>query len=167
MSQPRRKATEDDRLGVAPRARWVGDPERALRPLQSAGLGCHAGGMAGFCMSPSCGLATMSSFPTRGLAPSAHADVPDIAAFSVAPDWVCEVRSASTTRVDRGPRMTIDARGRIGHLWFVDPPARGIEVSRWKAQSFARIARQTGSGEITAQPFATTPLALARCWGEA
>ena len=92
---------------------------------------------------------------------------PDIAAFTIPPDWVCEVLSASTKRVDRGPKMTIYARERVGHLWFVAPLARVLEVHRLETQTFTRIARHTGSGEIIAEPFETITLELARWWREA
>jgi len=56
--------------------------------------------------------------------------VPDVAAFELAPDWACEVISPSTGEIDRGRKMRVYARERIGHLWIVDPILRTLEVYR-------------------------------------
>jgi Uma2 family endonuclease len=60
--------------------------------------------------------------------------LPNTAAFTQAPDWVCEVVSASTVAVDRGRKMTIYAREGVTHLWIVDPILRTLEVYRLEGQ---------------------------------
>ena len=59
--------------------------------------------------------------------------VPDVAAFELAPDWTCEVISPSTGEIDRGRKMRVYARERVGHLWMVDPILRtlALEMRRW------------------------------------
>ena len=42
----------------------------------------------------------------------------------LAPDWVCEVVSPTTARLDRVRKMTIYARERVSYLWLVDPMLR-------------------------------------------
>ena len=54
--------------------------------------------------------------------------LPDTAWFELAPDWVCEILSPSTARVDRVVKMPIYARERIPHLWLVDPELKTLEV---------------------------------------
>src|SRR5207249_852908 len=56
--------------------------------------------------------------------------MPDVAAFELAPDWACEVISPSTGEIDRGRKMRVYARERVGHLWIVDPILRTLEVYR-------------------------------------
>jgi Uma2 family endonuclease len=54
--------------------------------------------------------------------------LPETAWFELAPDWVCEILSPSTTRTDRALKMPIYAREGIPHLWLADPDARTLEV---------------------------------------
>src|SRR5512147_2130696 len=56
--------------------------------------------------------------------------LPNVAAFGEPPDWVCEVVSPSTGRIDRSRKMRIYAREGVGHMWIVDPLLRTIEVYR-------------------------------------
>src|SRR5258708_2801445 len=49
------------------------------------------------------------------------ATIPHAPFITLAPDWVCEVISPSTGRVDRSRKMGIYAREGVRHLWFVDP----------------------------------------------
>ena len=56
--------------------------------------------------------------------------LPDIAYFTLAPDWVCEVISPGSGRLDRIRKMPIYARERVRHLWLVDPSACTVEVYR-------------------------------------
>src|SRR5436189_566128 len=55
--------------------------------------------------------------------------VPDVAGFELAPDWACEVISPSTGEIDRGRKMRVYARERVGHLWIVDPILRTLEAT--------------------------------------
>ncbi len=48
-------------------------------------------------------------------------DESDEPSFTVAPDWVREVLSTSTARVDRIKKVPVDAREGVGFVWLVDP----------------------------------------------
>lgn len=52
--------------------------------------------------------------------------------------------------------MAISARQQVGHLWFVDPLAKALEVYRLAANRF----------DLVAEPFDAITLDLARWWGE-
>jgi Uma2 family endonuclease len=54
--------------------------------------------------------------------------IPEEAFFSLAPDWVCEVLSPSTARIDRGRKLRIYAAAGVAHAWFVNPLERTLEV---------------------------------------
>lgn len=54
--------------------------------------------------------------------------MPDVAAFELPPDWACEVLSESTSAFDRGDKLPIFAREKVGHVWFVDPIVKTLEV---------------------------------------
>ena len=49
---------------------------------------------------------------------------------TVAPDWVCEVLSPSTERIDRVKKLAIYAREGVGYVWLVDPLQQTLEVLR-------------------------------------
>ncbi len=55
-------------------------------------------------------------------------EYPDAAYFTVAPNWVCEVLSPSTRRLDQGEKRDLYDREDVRHLWFVDPDARTLEA---------------------------------------
>src|SRR5215813_3254221 len=54
--------------------------------------------------------------------------VPEGAAFTVPPDWICEVLSRSTEKMDRNEKMPIYASFGVHHAWLVHPRKRTVEV---------------------------------------
>src|SRR3989454_1768126 len=74
--------------------------------------------------------------------------LPDVAAFPLAPDWVCEVISPSTARIDRGRKLRVYARKQVAHLWFVDPLARTIEVYRLEGGQWVVAGTDDGAGVV-------------------
>ena len=53
---------------------------------------------------------------------------PDAAFFTLAPDWVCEVLSPSTRKLDLGGKSAVYTRAGVSHIWFVDPITRSLEA---------------------------------------
>lgn len=45
-------------------------------------------------------------------------ELPKVAAFELAPDWVCEVLSPSTQGHDRVRKMRVYTREGVGHVWL-------------------------------------------------
>src|SRR5207248_4244179 len=45
--------------------------------------------------------------------------LPDTAWFELSPDWICEVLSPSTARIDRSKKLRIYAREGVSFAWFV------------------------------------------------
>lgn len=86
--------------------------------------------------------------------------------FVLAPDWVCEVLSTSTARLDRTKKMPIFARVGVPHVWIVDPRDRTVEVFRLGPDGYVLV--QTWAGEeapATLEPFAAVPIPVAAFWG--
>ena len=54
--------------------------------------------------------------------------LPDSPYFEISPDWVCEILSPSTARLDRGPKRRIYAEAGIAHLWLLDPVEGVLEA---------------------------------------
>ncbi len=46
---------------------------------------------------------------------------PDAAFIETSPDWVCEILSPATDRLDRGRKRRIYAEAGVNHLWLLDP----------------------------------------------
>ena len=82
--------------------------------------------------------------------------------FSAPPDWVCEALSPHTIRTDRMRKMPIYAEYGVGHLWFVDPHAKTLEVFRQEGESWFLVSVHGGTDKVGAEPFreATIDLAL-------
>ena len=92
--------------------------------------------------------------------------LPNVAAFTEAPDWVCEVISPSTGRVDRGRKMRIYAREGVAHLWLVDPLLRTVEVYRLEAGEWIAATVHGGSAPARLAPFDAIALDVTRWWLE-
>jgi Uma2 family endonuclease len=91
--------------------------------------------------------------------------VPATAFYSLAPDWVCEVLSPSTEKLDRTGKMDVYAREGVQHLWFVDPIARTLEVYRLQEDGlWLRVATYCDDAKVRAEPFDAIELELAALW---
>lgn len=93
--------------------------------------------------------------------------LPDTAYFETAPDWVCEVLSPSTARLDRTDKLTVYAEYEVGHCWLVDPDALTLEdfelsAGRWMLHSTFKEA-----DTVAAPPFAVHSFPLDVLWPDA
>jgi Uma2 family endonuclease len=92
-------------------------------------------------------------------------ELPDDAAWtSIVPDWICEVLSPSTQTIDRTEKMDIYLRERVGHVWFVDPIARTLEVYRHGGEVWLRCAAFRDDASVRAEPFAAIEFRLGVLW---
>jgi Uma2 family endonuclease len=93
--------------------------------------------------------------------------LPDAAWFTLAPDWVCEVLSPSTERIDRAHKLRIYAEAGVAHAWLVDPMQRTLEALRLREGSWMIGAVITGKDPARVEPFDLVELELGRLWAEA
>lgn len=89
---------------------------------------------------------------------------PEAAFFEIAPDWVCEVLSPSTARLDRGPKREVYAREHVPYLWFVDPEARTLEVLRLDGATYRVVQTFADDAIVRAEPFDAVELELSFLW---
>jgi Uma2 family endonuclease len=82
------------------------------------------------------------------------------------PDWVCEVLSASTQRIDRVHKMRVYGRERVPHVWHADPIAQTIEVFRLDGETYRLVAVHSGDETPRLEPFDAIELELAALWGK-
>ena len=90
--------------------------------------------------------------------------LPDTAYFTLAPDWVCEVVSPSSGRLDRARKMPIYAREGVAFLWMVDPPARTLEVYRLDGGRWMVAATHGGDEAVRVVPFDAVAVEMRRWW---
>lgn len=84
--------------------------------------------------------------------------------LTLAPDWCCEVLSPSTERLDRGRKLDVYHRERIGHVWLVSFALRTLEVYRWADLGWLLVATFAEADVVCAEPFDAVPLDLAGLW---
>lgn len=90
--------------------------------------------------------------------------MPNVPYFELAPDWICEVVSPSTGRLDRTAKMPAYARERVGYAWIVDPLQQTLEVFRQGDGQWVLIATHAGSERVRAEPFDAVELELDALW---
>jgi Uma2 family endonuclease len=83
---------------------------------------------------------------------------------TVAPDWVCEILSPSTVHVDRERKLPLYHREGVGHVWFIDPLTRTLEIRRRRGRDWLLVASHDGDAEVLAEPFDAVPLNLGALW---
>jgi Uma2 family endonuclease len=93
--------------------------------------------------------------------------VPDAPWLDLAPDWVCEVLSPSTARIDRGHKLRIYGRAGVGHLWLLDPIEQTLEVLRLREGAWTILDVLTGKATVRAEPFDAIELELGALWPDA
>ncbi len=91
---------------------------------------------------------------------------PDTAWIETPPDWVCEVLSPSTQRVDRTDKLAIYATFEVGHCWYVDPIAKTLEVFARQHDKWLLAATFKDADAVTAPPFEVHTFGLDVLWPE-
>jgi Uma2 family endonuclease len=92
-------------------------------------------------------------------------ELPDAPHITLAPDWVCEVLSPSTRKLDRTKKLAIYRRERVGHVWIIDPLDRTLEILRLSGDLYALAAAFSDDEErVRAEPFDAIELHLAALW---
>lgn len=92
------------------------------------------------------------------------AELPKVAYFETAPDWVCEVLSPSTEALDRADKMPIYAKAGVQHVWLVDPLVQTLEVLRLEQGRWLLLSTFKGEQAVRAEPFASIDLPLGPVW---
>jgi Uma2 family endonuclease len=86
--------------------------------------------------------------------------------ITVVPDWVCEIASPGTRRIDRMKKMPICAREKVPHVWLVEPHERTVEVYRFSETNYLLIGTYGGDDPVRAEPFEAAEIPVAFLWGK-
>ena len=90
--------------------------------------------------------------------------VPDSAFITLAPDWICEVLSLSTERMDRVEKMPIYATAGVGHAWLVSPKRRTLEAFQLVDERWVTIGLYKDNDRARIPPFEALELDPAMLW---
>lgn len=83
---------------------------------------------------------------------------------TVSPDWVCEILSPSTKKVDLGDKWDVYAREGVSHIWFIDPGARSLEAFARVNGKWLMISALTGDDALLIPPFENISIPLSALW---
>ena len=91
--------------------------------------------------------------------------MPETPAFTLAPDWVCEVLSPESTETrDRREKMPIYAREGVGHLWLVNAINKTLEAYALERVRWVLLGTWAGDEKARVKPFDAIELDLAALW---
>ena len=91
--------------------------------------------------------------------------IADTIAFTLAPDWLCEVLSPSTARLDRLRKLPRYAEAGVAHVWLVDPIARTVEVYQLEGGRWVLLGPHGDETEpVRIPPFCEIAIDLSRWW---
>ena len=79
--------------------------------------------------------------------------LPTKGAITAVPDWVCEVLSRSTRGYDLVTKHNFYAQIGVGHLWYIEPLARALTVSRLEGGRWLEIGTHGEHEKVRAEPF--------------
>ena len=91
-------------------------------------------------------------------------EYPETAYFTLAPDWVCEVLSVSTRRLDLHGKRPVYAREGVAHLWLVDPADRALEALELRDGQWVLIASAKDDDPVCIRPFDAITFSLGELW---
>lgn len=90
--------------------------------------------------------------------------MPDAPFFTLRPDWVCEVLSPATHRLDRREKMPVYLREGVSHVWLIDPIARTLEVYLLDGATYRLLATHADAEQVRVPPFDAIVLELSVLW---
>lgn len=84
--------------------------------------------------------------------------------FTLPPDWVCEVLSPGTAKLDRTAKLAIYARESVLFAWLVDPLLRALETLRLEGGKWSMQGTFSDEAHVRAEPFDAIELELGALW---
>lgn len=84
--------------------------------------------------------------------------------IAVVPDWVCEILSRTTRGYDLVVKRRFYAEIGVGHLWYLDPDARSLTVSRLFEGKWLELGVYGDDARGRFEPFEEIEIALGDWW---
>lgn len=92
--------------------------------------------------------------------------IPAAPFLTLAPDWICEVISPSTGRLDRAKKLPLFVTEGVRHAWIVDPIQHTLEVLRNESGRWLLLATYADDARVRAEPFEAIELELGALWAD-
>ncbi|MDN5937401.1 MAG: Uma2 family endonuclease [Salinisphaera sp.] len=92
--------------------------------------------------------------------------LPDTAWFELAPDWVCEVLSPRTARIDRAEKLPIYAELAVRHAWLIDPDIRTLEAYENRDGHWLLLGTLEEDNPVSVAPFDAISFDLSALWAD-
>ena len=90
--------------------------------------------------------------------------LPDTAWFELPPDWICEVLSPSTERIDRAEKMPRYAHHGVKWLWLVDPDIKTLEAFELHDGQWLLLETLADDAMVRLPPFDAAEFPLSALW---
>lgn len=92
--------------------------------------------------------------------------LPETAFFELPPDWICEILSPATARVDRVEKLPIYAANGVKHAWLVDPDLRTLEVFENQSGKWLLLTVLEHNAAVAQAPFDAVSFDLGALWAD-
>lgn len=92
-------------------------------------------------------------------------ELPDEVGITIPPDWVCELLSPDTARIDRTKKLRVYALNGVPLVWLLDPLQRTLEVLHLEGSQWLILAIHGGDDKVRAKPFDAIEINLLDLWG--
>jgi Uma2 family endonuclease len=84
--------------------------------------------------------------------------------ITLVPDWICEVLSPTTARIDRVEKMPLYVEHGVDHLWIIDPVMKTLEVYRREGGLWIVCSSHGADDVASPESFDAVPFELGALW---
>ena len=91
-------------------------------------------------------------------------ELPHAPFIELVPDWVCEVTSPATRRIDRGAKLSVYSQQGVPFVWLVEPLDQLLEVLELDRGAYRIVQTETGASPCRLRPFDAIEIDLAALW---
>lgn len=92
-------------------------------------------------------------------------EIPKGHAFTIVPDWICEVTSPSSGRLDRVKKMPVYGAADVAFAWIVEPEQQTLEAYGRQNDRWVLLGAYGEEPVARIQPFEAIELELSLIWG--
>jgi Uma2 family endonuclease len=86
--------------------------------------------------------------------------------IEIRPDWICEVLSPGTAKLDKNRKMPLYAEYSVPFLWLIDPSAKTLDVFTLSSQQWILVSSYAEDDKLRAVPFEAIEIDLTDLWWE-
>ena len=91
-------------------------------------------------------------------------ELPETAFFELVPDWIGEILSPSTARLDRAEKMPLYAKNGVQFLWLIDPDVRTREAYELRGENWMLLVTLDEDKPVSVPPFDAIEFPLSALW---